>query len=757
MWLGGLALALGGLFLAGWAIDQGWLGTRARIAAAAALGLALLALAERAHDRRSDPAARPDAVPAALAAGGLGTLYGATLAAHLFYELIGRGPGFALLALVSVCGVGLALRFGPLVALVGTLGAYAAPLVVATAAPAPWPIFLFLAVLAPTLVAVARLAGFTWLLWLHLAGMIAWQLGMAAADQTATTVGAPSLHLFLAGGSAAAALLPWRRWHESASARLWQALSLITASSAVLLLLHAIAAGQPPAVITALVALSTVSVVAVALAERPIRLAAFVAGIDMLAAASWQLLPSDLPTSQWRDPSVGLEPIFWIAPEAAPVVTALAVCAGAYAMIGAMVAGRGRQPGFWAGLAVAIPLLALALAHARLTGLAVSPGYSVVALALAALALAAARWSAGRAGQEPAVAAYALGVVGALALGAALALERAALTVTLATLLPASAWIGARLNLAALRRLAWPLALIVLARLALDADLPLLAADHAPLWLIYAYGVPAVCFWLAARWFARAPADPLATLLHAGALVAWVLLAAQLVAVTVRPAVTGQGFDLAEAGLDATAWLATAWAMLRWWRREPEARLPPIAAAVLIAAAALVVLGHNSLLANPVLTGEPVGEAPLWNLLLAAFGLPALLTLATARELALVRQSLLARVVGTVGQALGLIWLTLEVRHAFQGSVMNGPTSDGELLAWSAAWLGWAGLLLAIGIRNASRPLRATALVVASLALAKAFLYDLGELTGLYRAASFLALGLALIAVGWLYRRFVAA
>jgi uncharacterized membrane protein len=165
------------------------------------------------------------------------------------------------------------------------------------------------------------------------------------------------------------------------------------------------------------------------------------------------------------------------------------------------------------------------------------------------------------------------------------------------------------------------------------------------------------------------------------------------------------------------------------------------------------VLGHNLLLANPLLTGDPVGERPILNLLLAAFGLPA--ALASARELTLLGRTLPARAMALGGQALALVWLTLEVRHAFQGSVMDGPTGDAELLAWSAAWLAWSGLLLAIGIRSASRPLRATALVVASLA--KAFLFDLGELTGLYRAASFLALGLALITVGWLYRRFVAA
>ena len=756
VWLGGLALALGGLFLAGWAIDQGWLGARARIAGAAGLGLALLALAERARDRRAQPA-RPDAVPAALAAGGLATLYGTTLAAHLFYALIGPGPGFALLALVAVSGIGLALRFGPLVALLGTLGAYAAPLAVAAGDPAPWALFLFLAVLAPALTLLARLTGWTWLLWLHLAGLVGWQVVATLGGQIDTAWGAPALHLLLAGGAAAAVLLPSRRWHEPAGRWHRLALAVIVATSASLLLAHAIIGDQPVAVIAALIVLSALVVAVVALAAGPFWLAATVAGVDLLAAASWRLLLLDMPTTQWRDPSVGLEPLLWLAPEAVPVATALAICAAAYAAVGAWLARQGRQPGFWAGLAVAVPLAALALAHARLTGFAVSPGYATIALGLAAIALGAAHWSAGRAGQEPALAAYALGVVGALALGATLALEHAALTVTLAVLLPACAWIGNRLGLAALRRVAAPLAAVVLTRLVLAADLPVPSADQGWFWLVYGYGVPAVCLWLAARWFARAADDPLAALLQGGALLAWLLLATQLIARAARPDGAGALFGLGEAGFNATAWLASAWVLLRWWRQEPLARLPPLAAPVLIAAAAVVVLGHNLIVANPVLTGEPVGERAILNLLLPAFGLPAALALAAARELGLLGRPMPARVMALGGQALALVWLTLEVRHAFQGSVMDGPTSDGELLAWSAAWLAFSGLLLAVGLRTGSRSLRGTALVVASLALAKAFLFDLGELTGLYRAASFLALGLALIAVGWLYRRFVAA
>lgn len=81
VWLGALALALGGLFAAGWAVEQGLVGPRVRVLGAALLGFALVALAERA--RRGAPAGGTDFVAPALAAGSLCALYGAALAAYL--------------------------------------------------------------------------------------------------------------------------------------------------------------------------------------------------------------------------------------------------------------------------------------------------------------------------------------------------------------------------------------------------------------------------------------------------------------------------------------------------------------------------------------------------------------------------------------------------------------------------------------------------------------------------------------------------
>jgi uncharacterized membrane protein len=63
--------------------------------------------------------------------------------------------------------------------------------------------------------------------------------------------------------------------------------------------------------------------------------------------------------------------------------------------------------------------------------------------------------------------------------------------------------------------------------------------------------------------------------------------------------------------------------------------------------------------------------------------------------------------------------------------------------------------LMVLGIRSGLRKLRLAALGVIGLVCAKVFLVDMAGLAGLWRVLSFLGLGLALIGLGAVYRRFV--
>jgi uncharacterized membrane protein len=85
----------------------------------------------------------------------------------------------------------------------------------------------------------------------------------------------------------------------------------------------------------------------------------------------------------------------------------------------------------------------------------------------------------------------------------------------------------------------------------------------------------------------------------------------------------------------------------------------------------------------------------------------------------------------------------------------GSPVEAAELWGWSGAWLLYGIGLMLQGIRSGQRLLRLTALGVIGLVCVKVFAIDMSGLTGLWRVLSFLGLGLALIGLGTVYRRFV--
>ena len=82
-----------------------------------------------------------------------------------------------------------------------------------------------------------------------------------------------------------------------------------------------------------------------------------------------------------------------------------------------------------------------------------------------------------------------------------------------------------------------------------------------------------------------------------------------------------------------------------------------------------------------------------------------------------------------------------------------GPTTGAEQYTYSIAWLAFGVILLGIGILFNSQRARLASAVVIGLTILKAFLIDMSTLTGVYRALSFMCLGLVLVAIGWLYQR----
>src|SRR5690606_29249876 len=105
VWVGGIALALGGLFLVRYTIESGIFGPGARLAMAAVLGLVLAGAGEfvrRTGFKVPVEGAAGAYIPAILTAAGAFILFGTVYAAHAVYGFIGPVAAFVLLGLIGM-------------------------------------------------------------------------------------------------------------------------------------------------------------------------------------------------------------------------------------------------------------------------------------------------------------------------------------------------------------------------------------------------------------------------------------------------------------------------------------------------------------------------------------------------------------------------------------------------------------------------------------------------------------------------------
>ena len=94
----------------------------------------------------------------------------------------------------------------------------------------------------------------------------------------------------------------------------------------------------------------------------------------------------------------------------------------------------------------------------------------------------------------------------------------------------------------------------------------------------------------------------------------------------------------------------------------------------------------------------------------------------------------------------------LDLSQRLGGSDLHAQFQRGETMV-SALWAIVALALLALGLTRGVKEIRHAGLGLLALALAKLFLFDLSRLSSLTRATSFLAVGITLLAGGFLVQR----
>jgi uncharacterized membrane protein len=162
---GGIVLALAALLFFQYSIEHGLISPAMRVVLGVIAGICCLVGSEWLIKRDQAAAAN------ALSGAGVVILYGATWAAQNLYGLIGTVPAFFLMVLITVVCVVLAVsRSAPFIAVLGLLGGFATPILVASDVDSPAALFGYILLLDLGLLWLARAKGWPLLAVLSLAG-----------------------------------------------------------------------------------------------------------------------------------------------------------------------------------------------------------------------------------------------------------------------------------------------------------------------------------------------------------------------------------------------------------------------------------------------------------------------------------------------------------------------------------------------------------------------------------------------------------
>jgi len=208
-------------------------------------------------------------------------------------------------------------------------------------------------------------------------------------------------------------------------------------------------------------------------------------------------------------------------------------------------------------------------------------------------------------------------------------------------------------------------------------------------------------------------------------------------------------------------WVTLGWALeglaLLWlFRRIPNRGLRYVGVG-------LLTLAFVRLALNPaVLEYHRRSETPIWNWYLYAYGITILCLFLGAWLFAPPRSSVFERRAPTFLYSLGAIltFLLLNIQIADYFSI--GPTLTFSFsgnfardMTYSIAWALFAFALLLVGMKQKTRWVRYSGVVLLVVTLLKLFLHDLNSLSQLYRIGAFIGVAIILIVASFVYQRFL--
>lgn len=742
-WIGAIALALGGVFLAKYSLEAGLLSPAMRLSAGGLFGIGLIAAAYYLHYKRIVFEGFNNYIPAALASGGFITCFALMFLAYNSFSMLSAEWAFIGLAVIAVCASAMAIKLGPLLAVIGIIGAYSVPVWVNTGSGQLFSLLIYVALVSVAAAVVAHKVQRVWLWYLLWVGHIGWYLvGLTLFNyDTVWLIGVFAL-LSILGLIAIARLGLGFNTLEVRPHSFKRLVNLFPDHG---LLLAFIA----PLMIAMLLSVFNLQWQIVALLS--IALLLFL----VLKNSRWDV---------WQGVSLVVALLLVVsAKQTYAFDDALFIFKNEYGLgllLALGLSGYGLYFGNKYPKRLAFHLLAslsvfvlVGTLYALIPNTALATAYPLWAVLLCLMSAVLIKFTQNNTTLWQRFS-YWVGANANITLAITMLLSDSGLTIALAVQVLLLSLLIKKYNVAMPH---WPIKALVAAlllRLTLSPWTP--SYDELSIfglhWSLVVYPLCIGLFFAAAKCFNTSKLKIWleGAALHCLALFVTTETSYQLVGH--YPQLFSLSFY--EQVLLSCNLLALGCVYL--YRAQSAGQLGKLyrTAGLILSALAGLLLINTTLDDNPLLMRLYVGETPIFNWVILIWLVPSLLALWLASLVKSLNAKLSQITLGVSG-LLALLAINTLIRQYWQGGFiyLDKATSDAELYSYSVIWLLLGALVVIAGHLKQQRLLQNVGLGILGAVIVKVFLIDMANLTGLLKALSFIGLGLSLVGLSWLFQK----
>lgn len=742
-WIGAIALALGGVFLAKYSLEAGLLSPAMRLSAGGLFGIGLIAAAYYLHYKRIVFEGFNNYIPAALASGGFMTCFALMFLAYNSFTMLSAEWAFIGLAVIALCASAMAIKLGPLLAVIGIIGAYSVPIWVNTGSGQLFSLLIYVALVSVAAAVVAHKVQRVWLWYLLWVGHIGWYLvGLTLFNyDTVWLIGAYAL-LSILGLIAIARLGLGFNTLEVRPHSFKRLVNLFPDHGLLL-------AFMAPLMIAMLLSLFNLQWQIVALLS--IALLLFL----VLKNSRWDA---------WQGVSLVIALLLVVsAKQTYAFDDALFIFKNEYGLgllLALGLSGYGLYFGNKYPKRLAFHLLAslsvfalVGTLYAMIPNTALATAYPLWAVLLCLMSAVLIKFTQNNTTLWQRFS-YWVGANANITLAITMLLSDSGLTIALAVQVLLLSLLIKKYSVAMPH---WPIKALVAAlllRLTLSPWTP--SYDSLTIfglhWSLVVYPLCIGLFFAAAKCFNTSKLKIWleGAALHCLALFVTTETSYQLVGHY------PQLFSLSFYEQVLLSFNLLALGCVYLYRAQSAGQLGKLyrTAGLILSALAGLLLINTTLDDNPLLMRLYVGETPIFNWVLLIWFVPSLLALWLASLVKSLNAKLSQITLGVSG-LLAVLAINTLIRQYWQGGFiyLDKATSDAELYSYSVIWLLLGALVVIAGHLKQLRLLQNVGLGILGAVIVKVFLIDMANLTGLLKALSFIGLGLSLVGLSWLFQK----